>query len=368
MNKRILLLAGILVVGATTFAADTTAPKDPKVDAGKTVDVLTTTDNSAIEGLVAGRQTGETGFSGSYTGEVVAKSEQGPGRSNKVINPNGDKVYSNAVNTIEWTLGKGKLNMDKFGFMYDVDRDFHFDKDSNKTSEGWDTGFALDYQGGSFDMGGKEWTFNPSVAFEYDTAENFTSKSSTPNKSDYEKKRLFKFNPKISTTYYGFATDISPIIAYDDIDGTVAFQLNVTNFKQLNDNWSTYGDIYFDIAGTKNDKSNKGNDTYSNDLFEGNIDSNNKYAFSVEQYLGYERNVAGNLYFLTEFGLEAYSLLQTTKNETDLYVAPELQYRAILGSVNVTPYISYTAYAATPQYDNPSRDELAIGLRFGTKF
>jgi hypothetical protein len=380
MKKKLLLLAGILVLGATTFAADTTDTPTPKegttidankpvdVDADKAVDIITTTDNAAIEGLVAGRQTGDGGFSGSYIGEVVAKSKQGPGRSDKEVNVKGDKVYSNSVNKVEWTLGKGKLNMGRFGFVYDVDRDYNFDKNWNKTSEGWDTGYALDFQGGTFNMGGKEWTFNPSVGFDYDTAENYTSDSKTPNAGDKDTKRLFKFNPKISTTYYGFATDISPIFAYDNITGTVAFQLDVTNFRKITDRWSTYGDMYLDIAGTKDDKSKKGNDTYGNAIFSGNIDDNNKYAFSVEQYLNYEREVVGNLYFSTEFGLEAYSLLQTTTDTINLYAQPQLQYRAHLGAVNVTPYVKYTAYAKTTDTDGPGRDELAVGVSFGTKF
>ncbi|MCK5779491.1 MAG: hypothetical protein KAH04_00615, partial [Psychrilyobacter sp.] len=245
----------------------------------------------------------------------------------------------------------------------------NFNKNWNKTSEGWDTKFGLDYQGGNFDMMGKEWTFNPSVTFEYGTAENFTSKASKPNARDSEVERLLKFNPTISTTYYGFATDITPIIAYDDMEGTVAFQLNIVNYRKLNENWSTNGEIYIDFAGTKNDKIKKGTDSYNNGLFEGNVDGDNKFAFSIEEYLTYEKNVTGNLYFATEFALEAYSILQSTKNDVALYVEPKLFYKIDLGGSTLTPYVSYTAYSATGGYkDSYDRDELSIGVKFGTKF
>jgi len=373
MKKRLLL--GMFVLAATTFAAETTeAPvkeETKTITAEETGDIITTTDSEAVEGLVAGRQTGDGGFSGSYTGEVRTNMYQGGGRSEKVANGN----YKNEANNIEWTLGKGKVNVGRVGFIYDVDRDFKYDKDWNKTREGWDTEFALDYQGGTFGMAGKEWTFNPSLSYGYDKAENYTSKAKDPSARDHEYKRLIEFNPKISTTYYGFATDISPIVAYDDITGTTAFELDITNFRRLNNNWSYVGDIYFDFAGTKNGKSvKKGEkDTYSNALFNGNIDEDNKFAFSTEQYLNYEKEIIGNTYFLTEFGLEAYSLLQSQANDVALYVAPELQYRAKLGPIDVVPYIKYTAYSATGGYEAGTdgeigRDELSTGIRFAAKF
>ena len=80
-----------------------------------------------FEGLVASRQTGDGGFSGSYTGEVKVRMFQGPGRSDKI----GD-IYTNSANKIEWTVGKGKINMNKFGFAYDADRDYNFNKDLGK--------------------------------------------------------------------------------------------------------------------------------------------------------------------------------------------------------------------------------------------
>ena len=72
--------------------------------------------------------------------------------------------------------------------------------------------------------------------------------STTPLKSDHDTKRRFDFIPKISTTYYGFAMDISPIIAYDDVSETTAFQLDTSNYRKLSDTWSLYGDFYFDFA------------------------------------------------------------------------------------------------------------------------
>ena len=122
MNKKLLLLAGILALGATTFAAHapTPAEEEATVTPATAAKVLSITDSEAIEGLVEGRQTGILGeFSGSYSGEVRVKMNQGPGRSND----------GNNSNKIEWTVGKGKLNMGRFGFKYDVDRDFNYNDD-----------------------------------------------------------------------------------------------------------------------------------------------------------------------------------------------------------------------------------------------
>lgn len=358
MNKKLLLLAGILALGATTFAAHVPTPTedDTTITAERAAKVISITDSSAIEGLVAGRQTGILGeFSGSYTGEVKVRSFQGPGRSDA----------GTSANKIEWTVGKGKLNMGRLGFAYDVDRDFNYDEDWDTTNDGWDTKFALDFQGGTFDMMNKEWTFNPNVAFSYSAVDNYSSASSTPSKGDHDTQRRWDFNPKVSTTYYGFAMDISPIIAYDDITETVAFELDITNYRSVGVTgfWSTYGDIYFDFAGTKE------NGTYSNDIFAGNIDSDNKFALSIEQYLAYEREVSPNVYFITEFGLEAYSILQSTENDITMYVAPEVQYRAKLGQVNVTPYAKYVSYTASGwAAGSYAKEELSVGVKFGTSF
>lgn len=375
MNKKLLLLAGILVLGATTFAAHTPTPTeaDTTITAEKAAKVISITDSSAIEGLVAGRQTGILGeFSGSYSGEVKVRMYQGPGRSAKVPaldddgNANtGVDNYANSANKIEWTVAKGKLNMGRFGFAYDVDRDLNYDKNWNKTNEGWDTKYALDFQGGTFDMMGKEWKFNPNVAFSYSTAENYTRDSTTPSARDSETQRRWDFTPKVSTTYYGFAMDISPIIAYDDINETTAFELDLTNYRALGTEglWSTYGDLYLDFAGTKK------NGSYSNDVFAGNIDGDNKFALSIEQYLAYEKEVAENIYFITEFGLEAYSILQSEKNNVSMYAAPEVQYRAKLGAVNVTPYAKYVSYTATGgAAGSYAKEELSVGVKFGTSF
>ena len=366
MNKKLLLLAGILALGATTFAAHTPAGDEtPTLSPEKAAEISTITDSSAITGLLATRQTGEIGFSGSYAGEVRVRSWAGAGRSDKEANGN----YSNSVNKVEWTVAEGKLNMGKIGFAYSADRDYNFDKDWNKQSEGWDTKFGLDYQGGTFDMMGKEWTFVPGVAFSYDTAENYTSKAKDPSSRDSETKRRWDFVPKISTTYYGFAMDISPIIAYDDVAETTAFELDITNYRALGTEgyWSTWGDVYLDFAGTKKDGS------YANSVFNGNIDEDNKFALSIEQYLGYEREITANTYFVTEFGLEAYSILQSEANNVAMYVAPELQYRAKLGNVNVVPYTKYVTYSSTGDYKNTgdsavNKEELSVGVRFSTSF
>lgn len=370
MNKKLLLLAGILALGATTFAAHTPVEGEtPTLSAGKAAEVISITDSSAIQGLLATRQTGEAGFSGSYAGEVKVRSWMGAGRSAK----SSDGNYAKSPNKIEWTVAKGKLNMGKLGFTYDVDRDYNFNKNWDKTSEGWDTAFGFDYQGGTFDMMGKEWTFVPSVAFGYDTKENFTSKASTINDStgkaidttDRETKRRWDFNPKISTTYYGFAMDISPIIAYDDVSETVAFELDISNYRALGTEglWSMYGDVYLDFAGTKK------NGSYANSIFNGNIDEDNKFALSIEQYVAYEREIAANTYFITEFGLEAYSLLQSEANDVALYAAPEVQYRAKLGSVNVTPYAKYVTYSSTGGYEGSVyKEEVSAGVKFSTSF
>jgi len=375
MNKKLLLLAGILVLGATTFAVHAPTPTegDAAVSAEKAAKVISITDSSAIEGLVAGRQEGILGeFSGSYTGEVKVRMYQGPGRSAKVPALDSDGKantgvgnYANSANKIEWTVAKGKLNMGRVGFAYDVDRDMNYDKDWNKTNDGWDTKYALDFQGGTFDMMGKEWKFVPTVAFSYDTAENFTSDSTTPSARDSETRRRWDFTPKVSTTYYGFAMDISPIIAYDDVAETTAFELDITNYRALGTEgyWSTYGDVYLDFAGSEK------NDSYDNSVFNGYIDEDNKFALSLEQYLAYEREIADNVYFITEFGLEAYSILQSEKNDVAMYVAPQVQYRAKLGKVNVTPYAMYTSYTATGGYEGSyGKEELSVGVKFGTSF
>jgi hypothetical protein len=378
MNKRLLLLAGILVLGATTFAAHTPAGDEtPTLTPEKAAEVISITDSTAIKGLLETRQEGIMGeFSGSYAGEVRVRSWQGAGRSTKVPAVDSDGKanagvgnYSNSVNKVEWTVAEGKLNMGKIGFAYSADRDYKFDKNWNKQSEGWDTKFGLDYKGGTFDMMGKEWTFVPGVAFSYDTSENFTSDASDPKARDSESKRRWDFTPKISTTYYGFAMDISPIVAYDDVAETTAFELDVTNYRALGTEgyWSTWGDVYLDFAGSKK------NDSYSNSVFNGNIDADNKFALSIEQYLGYEREVAANTYFITEFGLEAYSILQSEANNVAMYAAPELQYRAKLGQANVVPYVKYITYSSTGAYENTGSDayakeEVSVGVRFSTSF
>jgi len=365
MNKKLLLLAGILALGATTFAAHTPVEGEtPTLSAGKAAEVISITDSSAIQGLLATRQTGEAGFSGSYAGEVKVRSWMGAGRSAK----SSDGNYAKSPNKIEWTVAKGKLNMGKLGFTYDVDRDYNFNKNWDKTSEGWDTAFGFDYQGGTFDMMGKEWTFVPSVSFGYDTAENYTSDSSTPKARDTETKRRWDFNPKISTTYYGFAMDISPIVAYDDVNETVAFELDISNYRALGTEgyWSMYGDVYLDFAGTKKDGS------YKNSLFsgaDGAINSEDKFDLSIEQYVAYEREIAANTYFITEFGLEAYSILSSKYNDVALYAAPEVQYRAKLGSFNVTPYAKYVTYSSTGGYEGSVyKEEVSAGVKFSTSF
>ncbi|UUV18736.1 hypothetical protein NRK67_15830 [Fusobacteria bacterium ZRK30] len=366
MNKKLLLLAGILALGATTFAAHTPAGEEAVLTAEKAAEISTITSSSTIEGLVIGRQEGENGFSGSYAGEVLVGMQQGPGRSAKATNGN---YKISDLNYVTTTLGKGKLNMGKLGFIYDVDRDTNFDKNWNKTNEGWDTSFGLDYQGGTFDMMGKEWTFVPGISYGYDTAENFTSKhvdhGTAKEKGDYEKKRLTTITAKISTTYYGFATDYVANVGYDDVEGTVASQFIFSNFRKLNDSWTTYGDVYLDVAGTKNDKVKKGTDTYSNDLFEGSIDEDNKYDVTIYQTLGYEKEIAKNLYFINEIGIEFYSVL-SSEGTGDIFVLPELQYRAKVSSFDVVPYVNYAAYSAN--VDDESRNELNLGVRFGTKF
>jgi hypothetical protein len=364
MNKKLLLLAGILALGATTFAAHTPTPSeaDATITPEKAAKVISITDSTAIKGLLETRQTGIMGeFSGSYAGEVKVAMEQGPGRSNAGAE----------VNTVEWTVAEGKLNMGKLGFSYSADRDYKFDKDWNKTREGWDTSFGLDYQAGTFNAIGKEWTFVPKVAFGYDTKENYTSDSATPKARDSESKRRWDFIPKVSTTHYGFAMDISPIIAYDDVNETVAFELDVTNYRSLGTTgyWSTSGDVYLDFAGTKKDGS------YANSIYAGSgINEDNKFDLSIEQYLDYEREVAKSIYFKTQFGLEAYSVLSSAHNDVAMFVAPELQHRAKLGQVNVTSYVKYTAYTATGGYKTTattgatSRDEAAVGVKFSTSF
>jgi len=374
MNKKLLLLAGILVLGATTFAAHTPTPTegDTTITAEKAAEVSSVTDSNVIKGLLATRQTGEIGFSGSYAGEVRVRSWVGPGRSEKIADKDdkgkvnaGAGNYKNSVNKVEWTVAEGKLNMGRLGFAYSADRDYSYDKNWNKTKEGWDTKIGFDYQGGTFDMMGKEWTFVPSVAFNYDTAENYTRYSSTPSARDNETNRRWDFNPKMSTTYYGFAMDISPIIAYDDVAGTTAFQLDISNYRALGTEglWSMYGDVYFDFAGSKKD------DSYANSIFSGNIDNDNKFALSIEQYVSYEREIATNTYFKTEFGLEAYSLLQSEKNDISVYAAPEVQYRAKLGQVNVVPYVKYVTYSASGWAEGSyAKEELSTGVRFSTSF
>ncbi|MEI6857513.1 hypothetical protein [Psychrilyobacter sp.] len=369
MNKKLLLLAGILVLGTTTFAVHTPTPTeaDATITAEKAASVISITDSTAIKGLLETRQTGMMGeFSGSYAGEVRVRSWQGPGRSDKeTTNDN----YSESVNKIEWTVAEGKLNMGKLGFAYSVDRDYNFDKNWNKQSEGWDTKFGLDYQVGTFDMLGKEWAFAPMLSYGYDTAENFTSDAKDLTIGDFSKKRLWRFTPKISTTYNGFAMDISPIVAYDDISETTAFKIEIDNYRRLGTTgfWSTYGTVYLDFAGNEKEGS------YANGVFEGNIDADNKFAVSIEQYLDYERKIAKNIYFKTEFGLEAYSMLQSEADNVSMYVAPEVQYRAKLGDVNVVPYVKYITYTATGAYESDAgdqsyRNELSAGVRISTSF
>ena len=89
MNKKLLLLAGILVLGATTFAAHTPTPTegDVAITAEKAAAVITITDSSAVEGLLATRQTG-MGITASYAGEVKTRMYQGPGRSDKTSDGN----------------------------------------------------------------------------------------------------------------------------------------------------------------------------------------------------------------------------------------------------------------------------------------
>ena len=365
MSKKLLLLAGLLVLGATSFAEETTKEALTRDQA---VDIITTTDNATIEKLVAGRQEGEAGtISGSYTGEIYVGMGQGPGRSDKV-SPGGNFEHS-GLNYITTTLGRGKINMGKLGLIYDVDRDTSFDKDWNKTSEGWDTTFGLDYQVGTFDMMDKEWDFKTGISYGYDTNENYTSKHAnhgTPKEgSDHEKKRLTKVTAKISTTQYGFATDYVANFAYDDVEGTMGSQFVMSNYRKLNDSWATYGDVYLDLAGTKNDKSTKGTDTYSNDLFEGSISEDNKYDVTIYQTLGYEKEISENLYFINEIGVDFYSVLSSDGGGA-IWIAPELQYRAKIGQFNVVPYVNY--YAEGASYDGPDRNELAVGVRFGTKF
>lgn len=266
--------------------------------------------------------------------------------------------------------------MGKIGFIYDVDRDYRFNKDGDKTREGWDTTFGFDYQGGTFTLMNKEWTFNPSIAYDYDKADTYTSKHpSAPATSNNEYRRLLKVNPKISTTYYGFATDISPYFLYDDITGNVSFELDISLFRSLNKNWSYYGDFYLDVAGTKNDKSTKdGSKVYSNAFYAGNIDKDKKVAYSMEQYLNYSRQLGETqVFFSTEFGLEAYSLLQSDHSDVGLYAAPKLQYKAHVGDWSVAPYAMYTAYAKTDSYKSTGKNavfgnQLSLGVTFGTKF
>lgn len=316
MNKKLLLLAGILVLGATTFATN-----------------------------------------GSYTGEVKTRMYQGAGRSDAGVN----------ANKIEWTVGKGSVKMDKLSFGYDVDRDYNFTKDWNKTNEGWDSSFNLKYQGGTFDMMGQEWTFMPTVKFSYDTKENYTSDSSTPTADDSVARREWDFIPTISTTYNGIDIAINPTLAYDTIEETTAFELDITHSQQLSDNWSLSGEIYMDFAMTEKD------DNYSNDVFNGNIDDDNRFALSIEEYLGYEKQIEGNLYFVGELGLEAYSILQSEANNVAMYVAPRVEYRAKLDQVTLTPYVMFTSYTSTGDYENTgssavNKEELSIGMSFSTKF
>ncbi len=326
MKKKLLLLAGILVLGATTFAnTATTAEKAVK------------TSNTVTEGLLATRQIGEGGFEGTYLGEVVYKGWVGPN--------------NNDYSRLEWTIAKGKLNFGKLGFVYDIDRDFHYYK-SGDDMQGMDTHFTFDYQAGSFDMLGKEWKFVPAVTFNYDSFDDTE-----------DTRKSVHLKPKFSATYYGFATDVTPAFGYDDINETFGFELSVDHYRKLSDYWSSYGTFYFTVGGTDKDG------VYGNDLYSGNISKDDRYAFSLEQYFAYDREVFDNLYFKTEFGIEAYSLLQNNAGDADLYVAPELYYMIKMGKSTVKPYLRYTSYMATGTMANYyAKEEVAVGVSFGTSF
>lgn len=358
MKRRLLLLAGILAIGAASHAMDSekeTVPREPAtVSQEKAVEIATTTDSDTIDGLLATRQTGE-GISGTYTAEMRVRNYQGPGRSN-----DGQKS-----NKIEATLAEGKINMGKLGFIYSVDRDYNMDKNWSSVSEAWDTEFGIDYNMGTFNMLGKTWELVPTVTFGYDTVEGVTGES------DYDEKRLFEFTPKMSTTYNGFATDIMPIIAYDDVTGNTAFAVQIDNFRQINDRWATYGSVYLDFVGTDRGPEDS---EYGNSIYNSNIDGDNDFGLSIEQYVGYTRQISGNFHFFNEIGLEGYSILQSDANDVAMYIAPEVHYRAKLKNVDVVPYVKYTAYTATGGYESDPvegayyRNDLSVGVRFGTKF
>lgn len=362
MKKKLLLLTGILVLCSNVFGASNPMGEQDVYGNEELVTKGTETRNENLTGLIQDRQIGEeSSFTGTYFGELRMRNYQGPGRS--------DKVAKNSANKLEWTLAEGKLNMGDFGFAYSIDRDQNFDKDWNKQNEGWDTSFSLDYNLTTFEMLGKEWDFKPTINYQYDKIDTITSNAKDPSMGSTETKRRLSFNPKMSTTYNGFATDISPILAYDDIQGTVALQLDISMYRKLSDNWEVYGDIYFDFAGTKNDKVKNGTDVYTNSIFSGNIDSDNKFALSIEQYLKYTKELGMNFNFVNEFGLEAYSVLQSQSNDVALYTAPEVQYKGKIGNWTVVPYVKYIAYTATGWAENSyARDEFSTGVRFGMSF
>lgn len=371
MKKNLLLLAGILALGATTFAAEipsTPAPSTPQ----DTVDVITTVgdserdDSDNLEELTLDLQEGTSmEFSGSYSNGIHWRNYEGPGRSDK--EPNGN--YSNVGNRLQYALGSGKLNFGNLGFSYSVNRYDYFDKDWDKTYALTDLGFGLDYKMGTFDALGKEWTFTPSVTFEYDKYDDYSSAYSDPTTESSEDQRLVTFSPKVTTNYLGFSTSVSPSVGYDDTTGTVGFALNASMSRKLNDQWSYGGYYYLDIKGTKNNKNNGGVDRYSNDLYTGTINDNESFAVSMEQYIYYSREIVSNLYFRNTFALEAYSMLQgEANNNAYVYAIPQIQYKGKVGNWDVTPYVSYFLGTNIGFEKNVSKNQLRAGVTFGTSF
>jgi len=250
---------------------------------------------------------------------------------------------------LEMTLAKGDIKLgDKIRLDYDVDKDIYFDKDGNKTHDGMDTAYGIAIDSGSYNG----WNFENYLGMEWDAKDDGPAgnRKLRPTKEQYywaprankqiTEKTWFQFDPRLvlqkdSDSYFG---------GEEDLYGDIRLQFDT----DLGNGWSNWLEIY-------------------NFVGESVATAGQDYQLDVENYLKYDKQLAGDLHFFNEFGVEAYGMANNDNTTSiDVYAAPELQYRASIGdNFTVTPYVGYKVIFKGGEDD---ASEAKAGIKLGTKF
>lgn len=258
---------------------------------------------------------------------------------------------------IEWTLAKGNVSFtDRIRFDFDVDKDIYLKSNDHKDLEGWDTAFGINVKGFVFDAFGYTWQNENYFGFEWDAKESRTDSNGNSQSADMvTSKERYYFSPRINAQVTDWTWfQIDPRFTVENAPGKKDEYMDL-RFQAATDwgnGWENWLEIYNYIGG---------DDRFNDD----------NYSLDVENYLTYTKQLGNtNFYSWTEFGLEAYNMANNSKDDdgndvtlVSVYADPQLQYRATIGSIDVTPYVGYTMYEGDDNFQ-----QFETGIKFKSKF